>query len=186
MRNPIDQLLEEHVAIMERVEGLRRALDDLHRRGEAALPEALPAFRAVAEMMGTQLLRHARKEDEVLFPALEAVWGRREGVPTAIMRMEHSMIHHRASLFRDTLALLVGQHPDIVQRTAEIQAVVAGDPDLESLRRVGAEIIRILELHFAKEEDILFPMAREILTPRAMEEIAERMEALSPGASRPS
>lgn len=186
MRNPIDQLLEEHATIMEKVEGLRRALHALHQRGEPALPDALPSFRAVATMMGTQLLQHARKEDEVLFPALEAVWGRREGAPTAIMRMEHSMIHHRASQFRDTLALLEAQHPDIVKRTAELQAVVSGDPDLESLRRLGTEITQLLDLHFGKEEDILFPMAREILTPAALNEIAEKMDALSSGASPPS
>lgn len=178
MRNAIDQLLAEHVGIMEKVEGLRRALAALHQRGEAALPEALPAFRAVAEMMGTQLLLHARKEDEVLFPALEATWGRREGTPTAIMRIEHSMIHHRASLFRDTLALLTAQHPDIVSRTAELKAAVSGSPDLESLRRVGAEITQLLDLHFGKEEDILFPMAREILSPAALAEIAEKMEEI--------
>jgi hemerythrin-like domain-containing protein len=186
MRHPIDALLEEHVAILAQVDRLRRALDALQQRGEAALPETLPAFRAAVAMMSTQLHQHARKEDEALFPALEAVWGRREGMPTAIMRMEHSKIHHWASEFRDTLALLEAQHPDIVKRTAELQASASGDPDLESLLRLGGEITQLLALHFGKEEDILFPMAREILSDAALEEIARKMDALSPEASHPS
>jgi iron-sulfur cluster repair protein YtfE (RIC family) len=186
MRHPIDALLEEHVSILAQVEKLRQALEALRQRGEAALPEALPAFRAAVAMMGTQLHRHARKEDEALFPALEAVWGRQEGMPTAVMRMEHSKIHHWASEFRETLALLEAQHPDIVKRTAELQASVSGDPDLESLLRLGDEITQLLALHFGKEEDILFPMAREILSPAALEEIARKMDDLSSRASPPS
>lgn len=186
MPHPIDALLEEHVVILSEVERLRQALDALQQRGEAALPEALLALRAAVTMMSTQLHQHARKEDEALFPALEAVWGRREGMPTAIMRMEHSMIHHRASEFRDTLAILEAQHPEIVKRTAELQASVSGDPDLESLLRLGADITQLLALHFGKEEDILFPMAREILSPTTLEEITRKMEALSSAASRPS
>jgi regulator of cell morphogenesis and NO signaling len=137
-------------------------------------------------MMGTRLLLHARKEDEALFPALEAVWGRTEGVPTAIMRMEHSMIHRRVSRFRETLALLEAQHPEIVKRTAELRDILSEDPDLETLRTVGAEITRLLDAHFGKEEEILFPMAREILSPDALREIDEQMDAISRAASPPS
>ena len=72
-------------------------------------------------MMGTRLLRHAKKEDEALFPALEAAWGRVEGTPTAIMRMEHSMIHNRANLFRETLRHLNEvEHPAIVSHGVEL------------------------------------------------------------------
>lgn len=178
MRNPIDELLREHVEIMAEVDGLRRALTALDRRGEAAVAEALPAFRAVTRMMGTTLHRHATKEDEVLFPALEQVWGRREGTPTAVMRMEHSMIHNRVDLFRDTLAQLEAEHPEIAGRGGALEAALAGDPDVESLRRVGEEIVHLLDIHFGKEEDILFPMAREMLSPEELDEAARRMDAI--------
>ena len=75
MRNPIDALLEDHHAIMAKVADLRVAVRNLEERGEAAEAEALPALRAAGEMMTTQLLLHAKKEDEALFPALEAVFG---------------------------------------------------------------------------------------------------------------
>lgn len=181
MRNPIDELLREHVEIMGTVAGLRRALAALDERGEAAVAEAVPAFRSVAAMMGTTLLRHARKEDEVLFPALERIWGRREGTPTAVMRMEHSMIHNRVDLFRDTLAQLEAEHPALLERSAELAAAIGENPDVETLRRVGEEIVHLLDAHFGKEEDILFPMAREMLSPEALDEAARRMDDL-PGS----
>jgi iron-sulfur cluster repair protein YtfE (RIC family) len=179
MRNPIDELLREHVEIMGEVDALRRALAALDRRGESAVPEALPAFRAVARMMATTLLRHAAKEDEVLFPALERVWGRREGTPTAVMRMEHSMIHNRVGLFRDTLAQLEAEHPEIVGKGGALQAVLDGDPDVGTLRRVGEEIVHLLDIHFGKEEDILFPMAREMLSPAELDQAARSMDAVA-------
>src|SRR6266511_5811171 len=102
MRDPIDRLLEEHRAIMARVEDLRRAVADLRRRGDAALTDALPALEAVSLMMRTDLVAHARREDEALFPELEAVLGTME-TPTTVMREEHRAIHARADLFRRTL-----------------------------------------------------------------------------------
>ena len=48
MTNPIDHLLAEHGEIMEQVAAMRRALAGLNERGPAALPEALPALRAVS------------------------------------------------------------------------------------------------------------------------------------------
>ncbi len=182
MTNPIDHLLAEHEEIMAQVAPLRLALASLNERGRAALPEVLPAFRAVSQMMTTKLLRHAKKEDEVLFPALEAAWGRVEGTPTAIMRMEHSMIHNRANLFRETLRQLNEvEHPAIVSHGVELQSEVEMGTDVEALVRVGNEIVRLLDAHFGKEEAILFPMAREILAPETLAEVMRRIDEFAAG-----
>jgi iron-sulfur cluster repair protein YtfE (RIC family) len=180
--NPIDHLLAEHKEIMAQVADLRRALGTLSERGPAALPEVLPAFRSVTQMMATTLLRHARKEDEALFPALEAAWGRVEGTPTAIMRMEHSMIHNRANLFRETLRQLNEiEHPAIVSQGAQLQNAVETGADVEALQRVGDEIVRLLDAHFGKEEAILFPMAREILAAETLAAVMRRIEEIPAG-----
>ena len=85
IHDPIAHLLEEHVDIMRQVQPLRRAVRDLEERGEEAVEGARTALEAVARMMATQLHRHARMEDEALFPALERVFGT-VGTPTAVMR----------------------------------------------------------------------------------------------------
>ena len=178
MRDPIDRLLEEHRTIMARVEDLRRAVTVLGRRGEAALPEVFPALEALGVMMNTELAAHARREDEALFPALEAVFGA-SGGPTRVMREEHRAIHGQAERFRTTLRELNEvEHPAIVEAGARLRTLTAASGSASDLRATGATILELLDLHFAKEEDILFPMAREVLTPEAMLAIARRMEEL--------
>jgi iron-sulfur cluster repair protein YtfE (RIC family) len=181
MRDPIDRLLDEHRAIMERLNDLRRAVAELGRRGDAALPEAMPALEALSVMMGTELVAHARREDEGLFPALEAVFGT-SGTPTRVMRDEHGAIHGQADRFRKTLhELNEVEHPAIVAAGARLSSLTASSGSADDLRAIGATILELVDLHFAKEEDILFPMAREVLTPEAMLAVARRMEELDAG-----
>ena len=178
MRDPIEQLLEEHRAIMARVEDLRRAIVMLNHRGEAALPEVRAALEAVSEMMSTELLAHARREDEALFPALEAVFGPAGG-PTSVMRDEHRAIHGQADRFRKTLhELNEVEHPAIVAAGARLRTLTAERASASDLRVIGATIVELLDLHFGKEEDILFPMAREVLSPEAMRDVAKKIEEL--------
>lgn len=185
MRDPIDRLLEEHQAIMARVDELRRAVADLRRRGETALPEGLPVLEAVSAMMDTELVAHARREDEALFPALEAIFGATE-TPTAVMREEHRAIHARAQLFHRTLhELNQVEHPAIVAGGERLRAIAAQGGRPEDLSAIGAEIIELLDLHFRKEEEILFPMAREVLSSEALREVARRMEEIVPERTGP-
>ena len=126
MRDAIGHLLDDHREIMAEVEDLRRAIEDLRRRGDAALGEARPVLERVGQLMATTLLRHARKEDEALFPALEAIFGT-SGTPTAVMRAEHRAIHDRAELFRTTLRQLEEiEHPKIVAGGARLRGLTAG------------------------------------------------------------
>jgi iron-sulfur cluster repair protein YtfE (RIC family) len=95
------------------------------------------------------------------------------------MRREHQEIHAQAALFRRTLhELNQVEHPAIVAGGARLASAVAAGASAEALRAIGAEIIRLLDLHFTKEEAILFPMARQILTTEALADVAARMEAL--------
>jgi iron-sulfur cluster repair protein YtfE (RIC family) len=178
MRDPIDQLLDEHRAIMAGVAPLRRAVADLNRHGEAALVEALPALEAVSRMMATDLLAHARREDEVLFPALEAALGT-TATPTAVMREEHRVIHGEADLFHRTLRELNEvEHPALVAGGERLRTLTATGGTAEALRQTAETIIELLDQHFAKEEAILFPMARQVLSAEAMREVGQRMAAL--------
>lgn len=178
MRDPIDRLLGEHQEIMAQIDGLRGAVRALESRGEAAVPEARPALASAGRMMATQLVAHARREDEALFPALENVFGSGSG-PTAVMRMEHRAIHAQAELFRATLRELEQvEHPAIVAGGAELLALAAEGGGAAKLRDAARRIIELLDLHFGKEEEILFPMAREVLSSADLAAIALKMEAL--------
>jgi len=184
MQDPIDVLLQEHEVIMGRIADLRRAVRDLETRGGDAVGEALPALRSVGEMMATTLHLHARKEDEALFPALEVVFGSEMG-PTAVMRQEHRAIHAQADLFRKTLhELHEVEHPAIVRQGAELRDLAARGGGVAELKEAGAEIIRLLDAHFGKEEMVLFPMARNLLQPDVLRRVMERMEEIEADVRR--
>lgn len=184
MNDPIRQLLEEHVAIMAQVAGLRAAVADLRAFGDEALSRARPALESVGRMMATQLHRHARKEDEVLFPAVEAVLGEGAG-PTEVMREEHRAIHERATRFRETLRELNEvEHPKIEAGGDALRRLARSGAGAAELAAVGAEIIELLDMHFRKEEEVLFPMCREMLSGEALAELARRMEELGAEAPR--
>jgi len=182
--DPIDALLGEHAEIMGQVADLRRAVRDLVDRGDAAVETALPVLRSVGKMMATRLLRHAQKEDEALFPALEAIFGT-EGTPTAVMRQEHEVIHAHAALYRETVRELHEiEHPAIVAQGGALREVAARGGSAAAIQRTAEDVIRLLDAHFGKEERILFPMARQVLRPEALARIADRMNEIESEAAR--
>lgn len=177
--DPIQHLLDEHADIMSQVVPLRRVLADLGDRREAALEGALPVLTAVGNMMAGQLLLHARKEDEALFPALESIFGA-TGSPTVVMRAEHREIHAGVQLYRAVLRHLDEvEHPAIVAGGERLRALTAQGGSAMELRETGAGIVQLLDLHFHKEEAILFPMAREVLDAATMADVARAMETVA-------
>jgi len=178
MLDPVQHLLDEHVEIMAEIAKLRAAVADLEVRGDAALDSARPALAAVGRMMATRLLTHARKEDEALFPAVEEVLGA-DPSPTRVMREEHREIRAEAVRFRATLRELNEvEHPAIVAGGATLRRLTESGAGAAELARIGAEIVRLLDLHFGKEEQVLFPMCRELLSRERRDEVGRRIEAI--------
>jgi len=176
-KDPIEHLLQEHVLIMEQIASLRRAVTALSTNGDMALAETLPVFNQIGQMMATQLDLHRRKEDEVFFPAIEAVIGTPGA--TGVMRQEHRDIHAQGVLLRETLRELNEvQHPAIEAEAEKLRSLVSDGGSADSLRKTGEEIIYLLDIHFGKEEEILFPMARDLLDTDSLGRIAEQFEAM--------
>jgi iron-sulfur cluster repair protein YtfE (RIC family) len=94
------------------------------------------AIRAAGATLGAALATHATIENEVLFPEIERRVG--PGGPLAVMRYEHDQIE-------GGLARLAG-----CGEAAAARVVLLGT--LATARE-----------HFAKEENILFPLAAQIL-----------------------
>jgi iron-sulfur cluster repair protein YtfE (RIC family) len=179
--DPIQHLLDEHRDIMARVDELRQAAAELAARGEAALPAVLPKLDRVGQMMETQLALHAKKEDDALFPALEAVFGAGGG-PTSVMRMEHRAIHDQGELLRQTLyELNEVEHPQIEAGRERLKALVTSGASAASLRDNAEEILRLLDAHFGKEEQILFPMAQSLLDDETLRQVGREIEQMRIG-----
>jgi hemerythrin-like domain-containing protein len=177
--DPIDRLLSEHREIRTHIlDALRLALGDLAARGDAAMADTREPLAAVTRLMASTLLRHAQKEDYALFPAMERVFGA-DGSPTGVMREEHREIRAAAELLRTTLhELNEVEHPAIMAGGARLAALTGRTSGAGEWIEVGETIVQLLDAHFAKEEDILFPMARAALDAPALAEIARRMDEI--------
>jgi hemerythrin-like domain-containing protein len=116
-------------------------LDQLERAPITSAGEA----RAQASLLAAGLASHAQIEDQLLFAHLEAEIGAEAG-PLAVMRREHDEIE-------GALANL-----ERVESTGEA-------------RRLATYLVGVARQHFAKEEQVLFPMAEEILGQDELERL---------------
>lgn len=133
-----------------------------HRRLDAVLAAAkqalfagdVPGGRARFSEFRSGLERHIQAEEEVAFPAFEAVSGGADGGPTAVMRHEHVELR---SLMGDVAAEL---EPEGKQAyTTPLAALTAR-----------------LFAHNGKEERILYPMMdRAALDSGTIEELIRRI-----------
>ena len=108
---------------------------------------------------------HNQKEEQHLFPRLEARGMPRHGGPLAVMLAEHE----RA---RELLARLLPL----------AEAYAAGRTEaLAELRGAFADYATLCKEHFWKENDILYPMAQHLLAPEDAEAVVQGIEAIEAG-----
>ncbi len=175
--DPVAFLLSEHRRIMAAVDAVRRALPDL--RSPEDFRRHLPALLAFGDALTYDIPAHAGKEDDIFFPPIEAIIGR-EGGPTGVMRAEHKEIHAAALKLSEVIRELnTVEHPAILAGTqayeAQIRAVQAGAGDLAAFVAHTHELIDLLDRHFGKEEQVLFPMYNQLVEPSVRAEVARRM-----------
>jgi hemerythrin-like domain-containing protein len=99
--DPVELLLDEHVVILAQADELRQAMDRLAKAGPSGLEAERETLGSFARLLAGKLALHALKEDDALFPAVEAHIGT-DG-PTAVMREEHKEIHQRGVEYRALL-----------------------------------------------------------------------------------
>ena len=98
-------------------------------------------------------------KEDVLFPELERRGVKREGGPIGVMLMEHE----QGRAFVKALS-------------AGLERVRSGEAAaLKDLARAAAGYSSLLSEHIGKEDNILYPMARQMLTPEEILEVSERM-----------
>jgi uncharacterized protein len=105
---------------------------------------------------------HNKKEELHLFPLIEKRGIPRTGGPLAVMLNEHEQS-------KKLLGELV----------PKMKAYEDGDKSgLEELRKTFAEYSQLLKNHFWKENDILYPMARKVMTEEDGQTVVQGIEAV--------
>jgi hypothetical protein len=105
---------------------------------------------------------HNKKEELHLFPLIEQRGVPSRGGPLAVMLNEHAQ---SKQLLADLMPLM--------------ESYQEGDRSvLEELRGVFTEYSALLKNHFWKENDILYPMARKVMTPADGDGVVKGIEAV--------
>ncbi len=123
--------------------------------------DALPGrLAAIVETLQAPLEAHADAEENILFPELESRMGGDSGV----------------------LPVMISEHRTIQGAVAEIKS----SQDAARARRLAETLIDVLREHIAKEDDLLFPAARELLGPARLKELDTRYASVpsTPVSSR--
>ena len=154
-----DTLREEHEVIQRMLAVLEAAASRL-TTGEDVSPQvfvgAIDFVRTFADGC------HHHKEEEALFPALEARGMPREGGPVGVMLTEH-----------DEGRRLIRELDAAVGRLADRDPGARAD-----IGQAVREYVALLRDHIAKENDVLFPMADRILTAEEQRQLSDSFERI--------
>ncbi len=158
--HPIHTLLQEHDAVLGLAEEMRDLAEDLVR---ATSPEdvstQMERIREIEALLKDSE-SHYLREENVLFPYLE-----KHGItqPPAIMWMEHDEIRQTEKR--------------LYQAIADQPATVAKEAAIE-LSQVGDTLADLLESHFHKESNILFPAALNAIGEGEWKEIGRQFDEI--------
>jgi hemerythrin-like domain-containing protein len=151
----LDDLTSEHRLIERMIAALEQAAAAL-RRGASVSPDALTA--AIEFVRGFADGCHHGKEERLLFPVLAAKHRMLRDGPVKVLTAEHEA---GRTLMRDL--------EQAVTQIRDGKPAGAG-----AAANAIEQYVRMLHKHIAKEEQILFPVAEQVIAPAEAVELAER------------
>jgi len=144
--SPSDMLRTEHQVILRVIEVLRRLVDRSRQGGafeRGAFERCVEFFRLFADAC------HHAKEENLLFPVLEARGIPRENGPIGMMLYEHQIARALTKEMGESLDALDAE----------------GDGAKERFERAAAQYIELLSNHIFKEDNVLFNMGDRVMNP---------------------
>lgn len=143
--DPLVRFQAEHQEALAVLSRLEGAALALRRGGDPG--PSLAATLEAHAFLSTAVRAHNDNEERALFPLLG------DDAPTAVFVEEH-------------------------QRLRELEgelARVARAGDVPATADVAIETVELLRAHIAREDDVLFPLARERLGPAGLAQVAARL-----------
>jgi regulator of cell morphogenesis and NO signaling len=149
-----------HAPLREELPRLSAMMSKVVQRHGDRLPDVLPRLQATFEALQAGLLRHMRKEDVVLFPAI----ARAEAGANRGERRDYNSWG-----FPEPLSVMEAEHDAAGAALAEMRNVTSGYmppedacPTWRGLYYGFADLERTMHVHVHLENNILFPRAMKL------------------------
>jgi hemerythrin-like domain-containing protein len=156
--DPIDYLRAQYIKVMDSLQVLVVSLKDLS--DEDLSPETLDLLLAAAEEVRGRVWTHSERIQTILLPVLESKLEGNETVPV---------------ILREHKAFLRG-----LERLTSLVRELKADPSRKDLRSEAQESIQsmadILPGAIQGEDEVLYPLARRLLTPEEVTQVQERLD----------
>jgi len=152
MSKAIDDLKHDHDAILSALKILDRIAEDIEKGatpGRADLAKFIDFLKEFADKC------HHGKEEGMLFPALTQAGMPERGGPVGVMLSEH--VEGRRFI-------------------KEMEGAIASTPDYRAFSAAAKRYSSLLQNHIGKENDVLFPMAENLLKADQLEKLYEGFE----------
>ncbi len=149
-------LRDEHKELLPQAEILKTAADQV---SEVLSERAWQDIHQAYEFLAYHLIPHAYAEDKALYPAVQKVMGSSQA--TATMSRDHVEVGRLTEELKTRLLLRPGR---------------LSDSQVFGLRRVLYGLYALVQVHFAKEEEIYLPLLDARVTPIEASRMFEAME----------
>lgn len=158
--NPIDILKEEHKLITQFAEELKSIVSQISSFDDYSLAGKMIEKLIDIATKFKESASHYAREENVLFPYLD-----RKGIkePPKIMWMEHDMIRNMEKNFYS----IIDSHKEISFKRFVGQ-----------LQEIAINLYETITSHFYKENNILFEMAKKVLSEEEIKEIKGEFDRL--------
>lgn len=144
----IEQLREEHVVLKQKLMEFYNLAKEIGTNEEVTNWSAsIEALSTKTKAFMTELDVHSIWEDQVLFPMVQEYTGKDMG-PISVMEYEHELAKQNVRRFMDA--------------ASKLQAPVSAEEAKEAASFLLQAYV-ILTDHFKKEEEVLFPIAEQML-----------------------
>jgi len=129
-----------------------------------------------------ELETHIAKEEVSLFPRLKAALPVDDRLVDEMVA-EHDLIRMKGSDLRAVLGTLLDHHDDLRLGREQLRAALAGSlrdgASPAQVQHAVGVVDAKLRVHFQNEEELLFPLALELLSSAELGRIAAEMAALA-------
>jgi len=154
---PLAYLKREHGPLHQQMDAFAREAAEIGRDPAIAdWSNQLEGLKEKVEAFVAELDPHSEREEGTLFPMMAKYIGRQVG-PIAVMEYEHETAKQNLKLF--------------LQAVEQTKGPVGGEQAVE-IASYALSAHAILKDHFMKEENVLFPMAENMLNAEEKDELS--------------